>query len=35
MIRDEIKAALVSAMKGGDKESDADDPPDPVGDQEP
>ena len=35
MIRDDIKAALVGAMKGGDKAATGDAPPDPVGDQEP
>ena len=35
MIRDDIKAALVSAMKGGDKAAHRRDPPDPVGAQEP
>ncbi len=35
MIRDDIKAALVAAMKGGDKAATRHDPADPVGDQEP
>ena len=35
MIRDDIKAALIAAMKGGDKAGTQTHPPDPVGDQEP
>ena len=35
MIRDDIKAALVTAMKGGDKAATGTHPPDPVGHQEP
>ena len=35
MIRDDIKAATIAAMKGGDKDDDRHAPPRPGGDQEP